>query len=55
MNVTSATTCLSGFNDANTPLLGLKRFLDGENISEIEFSGELSGFLPLARAILRKH
>lgn len=27
----------------------LRRFLDGENISQVEFEAELSGFMELAR------
>lgn len=54
MNVKSATTCLPGLNDSKTPLLGLTRFLDGENISEIEFKAELFGFLELMRVLKKK-
>jgi len=51
MNVQSATTCEPGLNDINTPIYGLRRFLDGENISEIEFKAELYGFMELLRNI----
>lgn len=47
--VASATTCQPGMNDGQTPLLGLRRFLDDENISQIEFRAELFGFLELLR------
>lgn len=47
--VTSATTCEPGFNSAQTPLLGLRRFVDDENITQIEFMAELFGFLELLR------
>lgn len=56
LGVVSATTCEAGFNTGATPPLGLKRFLDSENVSEIEFLAELSGFQDLlrrARAKLR--
>lgn len=49
--VVSATTCRSGLNYATTPLLELNRFLDGENISQIEFEAELSGFKELLRKL----
>lgn len=49
--VVSATTCKPGLNYSTTPLLELRRFLDGENISEIEFEAELSGFLELCRKL----
>lgn len=49
LNVSSATTCEPGFNDRRTPPLALRRFLDDENISQIEFLAELSGLLELLR------
>jgi peptidoglycan/xylan/chitin deacetylase (PgdA/CDA1 family) len=51
MQVTSATTCDPGLNIAATPALGLKRFLDGENISQIEFESEMCGFNDFLRRI----
>ncbi len=51
LQVTSATTCEPGLNVPGTPKLGLKRFLDGENISQIEFESELCGFNDFLRAI----
>jgi peptidoglycan/xylan/chitin deacetylase (PgdA/CDA1 family) len=56
LGVVSATTCDPGLNYAGTPPLGLRRFLDAENTSQIEFEAELSGFsefLRSARAALR--
>ncbi|MCH9696563.1 MAG: polysaccharide deacetylase family protein [Gammaproteobacteria bacterium] len=47
--VKSATTCLSGLNKSFDEPYGLTRFLDGENISEIEFKAELFGFSELLR------
>ena len=49
LDVQTATTCDTGLNYPDTPLLALKRFLDGENISQIEFDAELSGFSELLR------
>jgi peptidoglycan/xylan/chitin deacetylase (PgdA/CDA1 family) len=49
--VVSATTCIPGLNYRKTPLLELKRFLDGENITDIEFESELSGFSSLLRKL----
>jgi len=54
MDVQSATTCLPGLNNSAYQALELKRFLDGENISEIEFMAELFGFKELARALRKK-
>lgn len=51
LGVKSATTCLPGFNDRTTPLLGLRRFLDAENISAITFEAEVFGVLELLRRI----
>lgn len=42
-NVKSATTCDSGFADADTHPLLLPRFLDGSNVSPIEFESWVSG------------
>jgi peptidoglycan/xylan/chitin deacetylase (PgdA/CDA1 family) len=49
LEIISATTCGPGLNYAETPRLGLRRFLDGENISQIEFEAELSGFSEILR------
>ena len=49
--VVSATTCDPGLNLPDTPRLALKRFLDGENISQIEFESEISGFNDVLRTI----
>ncbi|CAN5811990.1 hypothetical protein BH11PSE12_BH11PSE12_21770 [soil metagenome] len=48
-DVISATTCKPGLNYSTTPLLELRRFLDGENITDIEFEAELSGFSDFLR------
>ena len=49
--VSSATTCIPGLNSRNTERMGLKRFLDSEAISDIEFRAEISGFLELLRTL----
>ena len=53
LGVKSATTCLSGFNYPDTERFALFRFLDGENITQLEFEAELSGFLELMRKFRR--
>jgi peptidoglycan/xylan/chitin deacetylase (PgdA/CDA1 family) len=45
----SGTTCNTGLNYSDTPLLTLHRFLDGNNVSWIEFEAEMSGFSELLR------
>ena len=52
--IKSATTCEPGFNYYPLEPYALKRFLDGENISNIEFEAEISGFLELARKVKLK-
>ncbi|MGI0116717.1 hypothetical protein [Zooshikella sp. RANM57] len=47
--VQSATTCEAGLNRSDTPLMALKRILDGEYISQVEFEAELYGFGELYR------
>ena len=49
LKVESATTTAPGFCYRDTPRYELPRFLDGENISQIEFEAELCGFLELLR------
>jgi peptidoglycan/xylan/chitin deacetylase (PgdA/CDA1 family) len=51
LHVKSATTCVPGLNDLNTPRYALRRFLDGENIHQLEFEAALSGFSDLARGL----
>jgi peptidoglycan/xylan/chitin deacetylase (PgdA/CDA1 family) len=53
LGIESATTCLSGFNYSDTERLELRRFLDGENITQLEFEAEVSGFLELMRKLRR--
>jgi len=49
LGIITATTCEPGLNYSHTPRLALRRFLDGENISQIEFEAEVSGFSELLR------
>ena len=51
MNVKSSTTCVPGLNSHDTPRHALRRFLDGENIHELEFEAALSGFSDLLRGL----
>jgi peptidoglycan/xylan/chitin deacetylase (PgdA/CDA1 family) len=44
MGIKSATTCLPGMNDSRTPRHALRRFLDGENIHQLEFEAAVTGF-----------
>jgi peptidoglycan/xylan/chitin deacetylase (PgdA/CDA1 family) len=53
MQVKSATTCLPGLNSPATPRHALRRFLDGENIHQLEFEAALSGFSDLLRTLRR--
>ncbi len=54
LDLLSATTCDPGFNDVNTNRFALKRFLDGENITDIEFLAEITGFSEMLRMISRR-
>ena len=47
--VRTATTCIAGLNDRDTPRHGLRRFLDGEYVRDIEFEAELCGVTELLR------
>lgn len=49
----SGTTCDTGLVRRGDPRFGLKRVLDGELVSEVEFDAELSGFAELLRQLLR--
>jgi peptidoglycan/xylan/chitin deacetylase (PgdA/CDA1 family) len=52
--VRSATTCLPGLNSRTTPIYGLRRFLDSEDVRPIEFRAELAGFNELLRWTTRR-
>ena len=49
--IASATTCEPGLNVPGTPPLALRRFLDGEDVSAIEFEAEMTGFSEFPRAL----
>lgn len=49
MGIKSATTCNIGFNQSDTNPLALKRFLDNQNIADIEFLAELCGVMDVLR------
>tara|TARA_R110002073_G_scaffold13072_13_gene56225 strand:+ start:3265 stop:4305 length:1041 start_codon:yes stop_codon:yes gene_type:complete len=49
MGVESATTVQAGLNGPAADVLQLGRFLDGQNVSDIEFEAELSGFADMLR------
>jgi peptidoglycan/xylan/chitin deacetylase (PgdA/CDA1 family) len=51
--IRSATTCEVGLNYPDTPRLALGRFLDGEDIAQIEFEAEMTGFAELLRRLRR--
>lgn len=49
----SATTCDTGLVRCGDNRFGLRRFLDGEMVSDVEFEAEISGFADLLRGLLR--
>lgn len=51
LGIESATTCEPGLNDQDTPLLALRRIVDGEDVSKIEFLSEIFGFACLLRGL----
>lgn len=52
--VCSAVTCDPGLNDSATPLLALKRFLDADTLSQIEFEAEIYGFVEILRRLFKR-
>ncbi len=52
--ILTATTCVTGLIDYDTPNYSLDRILDDMRISQIEFEAEISGFNELIRLIRRK-
>lgn len=57
LRVASATTCLPGLVDPADPAVSvhcLPRFLDGGDVSSIEFEAEMSGLLHYIRRLLRR-
>jgi len=53
LGIASATTCDPGLNDADTPVMLLKRFLDSDRTSPIAFEAEICGVNELARRLRR--
>ena len=51
--IETATTCEGGFNGADVHPYALKRFIDGEHITPLEFEAELSGLPELLRVVAR--
>lgn len=51
--VVSATTCDIGMNSNGHDLLTLRRFLDGQQVTQIRFEAEMSGFCDLLRDLKR--
>ena len=51
-DLASATTCDTGLVAPGDSPYALRRFLDGESVSDIEFEAEISGFAGLLRAFL---
>jgi hypothetical protein len=49
--VQTAVTCEPGLNNFATPRYALRRFLDGEDISQIEFEAEIFGFAEVLRSV----
>jgi peptidoglycan/xylan/chitin deacetylase (PgdA/CDA1 family) len=54
LGVLSATTCEPGLVAPGDDLFKLCRFLDGEDVSEIEFIAEVSGFSDAMRRLFRR-
>lgn len=51
IGIESATTCDAGLNDSTTDCLLLRRYLDQENFSDIEFEASVAGFRHLLRRL----
>jgi hypothetical protein len=54
LQIQSATTCDVGENRRTTHPLILSRFLDRDDLSDLEFEAEISGFKPLLRRVTRR-
>lgn len=51
--IASATTTEIGLVDEKSPRFAMPRILDGQDVSELEFEAEMSGFLELTRMLRR--
>lgn len=49
----SATTTAVGLADEHTPRYAIPRILDGQDVSDLEFEAEMSGFMELTRMMRR--
>lgn len=54
LGIETATTVDEGLNSRQTSRYGLKRFLDGEDITMLEFESYLSGFSELVASVRRR-
>src|SRR5262249_34248452 len=54
LGLTSATTIDPGLNYRDTSPFALRRVVDGEPVSDIEFEAEMTGFMELVRAVRGK-
>lgn len=54
LGVASSTTCKPGLNSTDTPRHELRRFLDGEDVYQIEFEAALCGFSDLLLTFSRR-
>jgi peptidoglycan/xylan/chitin deacetylase (PgdA/CDA1 family) len=45
IGIESAATCIPGLNDESTSVLLLKRYIDSEQVSQIEYEAMISGFM----------
>lgn len=50
--IASATTCEPGLNNIRTHPYGLRRFVDAETVTTLEFEAEISGFSELLRRLV---
>ena len=50
----SVATTTTGINDANQPEYELLRILDSEDMSQLEFDAEMSGFMHVALRLLQR-
>lgn len=47
MRIKSSTTCMPGLNSSQTPRHALRRFLDSEDVHQLEFEAAITGFTDL--------
>lgn len=47
LGIESSTTCIPGLNSPSTPRHALRRFLDGDDVHELEFEAAITGFSEL--------